>query len=115
MKGDIIQAIQEMRGGIRFGSQVTLSAESVTRSHDDAVALAEVLRFFASLGGLHAGRKYAGLAQALSSGMQLSTEANRVRLSLAMPEQEFEKLLEQFQNRGRQKDPPVAANQAPQN
>jgi hypothetical protein len=112
MKGEIIQAIQEVSGGIKFGPDVRVYAESITRSHDDAVALAGVLRFFASLAELHIGRRYAGLSQALSSGMQLSTDANRVRLSLSIPEPEFEKLMEQFQDRGKPKDPPVAANQA---
>lgn len=115
MKGEIVQAIQEMRGGIKFGPEVKISGESITRTADDAVALASVVRFFVTLADVNIGSRTGAVIQGLGSRMQLVTEANRVRFSVSMPEPEFEKLLETLRKSGRraaasEKDNAVAAS-----
>ncbi len=49
MKGNLLAAIHEASGGIRFGETVTISGEASTRSEKDAQALVDVFRFVAGL------------------------------------------------------------------
>lgn len=97
MKGDVLQSVQEASGGLRFGaSDVSLNAQFVARTEKDANALADVVRFFAGMVQLNrpAGSDN-GKASSLLDSLQLSAEANVMKLSLAMPEAQLEKLLAQ--------------------
>src|SRR5437879_12970603 len=49
LNSDIVKTIQQTSGGIKFGSIIQLSAEAVTRSAQDATALADVVRFLANM------------------------------------------------------------------
>ncbi|MCW5980312.1 MAG: hypothetical protein KIT09_19665 [Bryobacteraceae bacterium] len=113
MKGEIVQAIREMSGGIKFGPEVVISGDSVTGTADEAVALAGVMRFFMSLAGFSAGPRVGQMAEALGARMQVSTEENRVRFSLSIPEPEFERMFERIRRSAAANAPPetpVAAN-----
>ncbi len=103
MKGDLLAAIHQASGGIRFGETVTISGEAVTRSDKDAQALVDVFRFLASLIQLNSqNNKVAGQVSTLLDTMDLKTAGNRMTLSLAIPEQQLEQLLNTMRQESQQ-------------
>jgi hypothetical protein len=94
MKGDLLAAIHQASGGIRFGETVTISGEAVTRSDKDAQALLDVFKFLAGLIQLNSeNNKVAGQVSTLLDTMDLKTSGNIMTMSLAIPEQQLEQLL----------------------
>ncbi|HLK18603.1 MAG TPA: hypothetical protein VKT81_06585 [Bryobacteraceae bacterium] len=103
MKGDLLAAIHQASGGIRFGETVTISGEAVTRSPKDAQALSDVFRFLASLIQLNSQEnKVAGQVSTLLDNMNLKTSDNVMTMSLAIPEQQLEQLLNTMRQERRQ-------------
>jgi hypothetical protein len=109
MKGDLLAAIHQASGGIRFGETVTISGEAVTRSDKDAQALVDVFRFLAGLIQLNSdNNKVAGQVSTLLDTMDLKTSGNVMTMSLAIPEQQLEQLLNslhQERNQAHKKPP----------
>jgi hypothetical protein len=109
MKGDLLAAIHQASGGIRFGDTVTISGEAITRSDKDAQALADVFRFLAGLIQLNSeNNKVAGQVSTLLDTMDLKTSGNVMSMSLAIPEQQLEQLLNsmhQERNQAHKKPP----------
>jgi hypothetical protein len=94
MQGNLLAAINQMSGGIRFGDTVTISAEAVTRSEKDAQALVDVVKFFAGLVQLNRQKNpAAGQVATLLDTLQTSTAGNITTISLAIPEQQLEQML----------------------
>lgn len=94
MQGNLLAAINQASGGIRFGDTVTITAEAVTRSEKDAQALVDVVKFFASLVQLNRQQNSAaGQVATLLDTLQTSTSGNTTSISLAIPEQQLEQLL----------------------
>ncbi len=94
MQGNLLAAINQMSGGIRFGDTVTISAEAVTRSEKDAQALVDVVKFFAGLVQLNRqNNPAAGQVATLLDTLKTSTSGNITNISLAIPEQQLEQLL----------------------
>jgi hypothetical protein len=94
MQGNLLAAINQASGGIRFGDTVTITAEAVTRSEKDAQALVDVVKFFASLVQLNRQQNSAaGQVATLLDTLQTSISGNTTTISLAIPEQQLEQLL----------------------
>jgi hypothetical protein len=94
MKGNLMAAINQTSGGIRFGDTVTISAEAVTRSEKDAQALVDVVKFFAGLVQLNRQKDpTAGQVATLLDALQTSTSGNITSISIAIPEAQLEQLL----------------------
>jgi hypothetical protein len=93
MQGDLIRAIERMSGGIKFGADVTIAGESVLKTDKDAAALADVLRFLVSLAQLQGNAEARARLGDYARQMQLAAEGNRVKVTLVIPEAEFEKLI----------------------
>ena len=94
MKGDLLSAIHQASGGIRFGDTVTISGEAITRSDKDAQALADVFRFLAGMIQLNSqNNRVAGQVSTLLDNMDLKTAGNVMTMSLAIPEQQVEQLM----------------------
>jgi hypothetical protein len=112
MKGDLLSGIHQASGGIRFGDTVTISGEAVTRSDKDAQALMDVFRFLASLIQLNSqDNKVAGQVSTLLDTMDLKTSGNVMTMSLAIPEQQLEQLLNTLhQERGQARKKPPQSN-----
>ena len=94
MNGNLLQAVLSANGGVKFGSQtIVVSGEAVTRSDKDATALADVIRFIAGLVQTNQdGSAQAQQAASLLGGLQLSTQASTMKLSLSLPEATMEQL-----------------------
>jgi hypothetical protein len=94
MQGNLMAAINQVSGGIRFGDTVTISAEAVTRSEKDAQALVDVVKFFAGLVQLNRQKDpAAGQVATLLDTLQTSTSGNITNISLAIPEHSLEQML----------------------
>jgi len=94
MQGNLFAAINEVSGGVRFGDTVNISAEAVTRSEKDAQALVDVVKFFAGLVQLNKqNNPAAGQVATLLDTLQASVSGNTTTISLAIPEQQIEQLL----------------------
>ncbi|MDQ2712486.1 MAG: hypothetical protein M3Y24_09710 [Acidobacteriota bacterium] len=80
-------------GGIRFGDSVEATFDAVTRSRQDAVSLADVVRFGASMVQMERQKdsRAAILGSALDK-MNLQTSGETVHLSFSLPEKDLEQL-----------------------
>ena len=93
LNSDVLKAIQQTSGGIKFGAIVQISAQAVANSSQNATALADVIHF---LGNMVQANAPAGSAAAITSLVQslsVQTDGNTVKLALAIPEQQLETLV----------------------
>ncbi len=88
LKGEALKTISQASGGLIFGDMVKFTGELVAGSAEDASALAGVLQFLA-------GVVQAGGRQVPLDKLDLKADGNVVRVSLAIPEQQFESLIRQ--------------------
>lgn len=88
-----LQAVSAASGGIRFGSSVEITLDAVARSEKDASALADVLRFGASLLQMkgESDPNVVALASALRQ-MIVTASGQNVHLALSVPEATIEQL-----------------------
>jgi hypothetical protein len=91
---EILNAIQQTSAGIKFGSTVLISGEAVTRSPQDATALADVLRFVAGMVQLNRDKQGAAELATVLDTLDLKAEANTMRFSLSVPEEQFQQFLD---------------------
>jgi hypothetical protein len=89
----VLQAIEQASAGVHFGSNVEIGAEAVTRSDRDATALADVLRFVASMAQMNANRPEAAQFVSLLDTLQLNTAANVVTMKLTVPQTQIEQII----------------------
>jgi hypothetical protein len=88
---NILAAVNQLSGGVRFGDTVTVSAQAVARSDKDAQSLADVLKFFAGMVQLNSqNNPAAGRLSALLDSLNTQTSGNVATFSLAVSEQELE-------------------------
>lgn len=93
----LLQSIQGFSGGVKFGDPVTLTAEAVENSPQNAGALNAVIKLgLLMVGGLSSNQstnqELAGLASLLQT-TQVTTNGSNVDISLAVPEAQIEKLI----------------------
>jgi hypothetical protein len=104
LKGNMLKAVQQASGGVKFGSDILLTAEIVTRSPQDASALVDVVKFIAGL--IQTNRKSDKTAERVSTvldAIKCSAQGNVMTMSLSIPES----VLEQMLNAMRQDHRPV--------
>ena len=93
MKGNLLQAVSQASGGVRFGDPVLISGQAVTRSDKDAEALADVVRFL--VGMIEQNRDSnptAGQISELLDTLNLKTSGNVLTMSLSIPEKQLEQI-----------------------
>jgi len=96
MQGDVLRGVLETSGGLKFGPDIVIAGEAVTRSEKDATALADVVRFFVGLAQMSAQKDpKAAASLAFLQKLELTSQGNVMRLSLAIPEAELEKAIQQ--------------------
>jgi hypothetical protein len=78
---------------VKFGTLVEIKGEALMRSDKDATALADVARFLGSMVQLNRDKQGAGNVATLLEQMDIRTEANVVKFSLAVPQDQIEKLM----------------------
>jgi len=94
-KGEALQSITQMSGGVRFGVNVQVGGEAVTRSAQDATALVDVYKFLAQMLVLNAPKTgpAASPLQAFLGSAQVTASGNTVNFTASMPNADLEKLL----------------------
>lgn len=97
-----VDSILEAAAGVRFRSDLDIAAETVMRSAQDATALADVVRFLASMVRLNAGKNGIddSAIKALDT-LQVSTSGAVTRISMTVPEESLQKVFERKGGRGR--------------
>jgi len=100
LEGDAVRPIRRIRGGVTFGSEVRVVARIMVNTAKDADALADVIRFLATM---VPARESSGLAEKLT----LIAEGARLDVSLPIPETQFIEMLRYFTNA-----PPVRSAEA---
>jgi hypothetical protein len=109
MKGNLLAAINEASGGIRFGDTVSISAEAITRSEKDAQALVDVVKFIAGLVQLNRqNNPAAGQVATLLDALDCKTLGNVTTISLSIPERQLEQMLEMMRQQSRPARKPAA-------
>ncbi len=98
LQGDLMQGIENVVGGIKFGANVVLSGEATARSDQDASALVDVLRFFSSMAQSN-GSKSGPMG--MLNELQMNATGRTVKFSLTAPAVEFEKIFDSGMNRVR--------------
>jgi hypothetical protein len=93
----LLKSIQGFSGGVKFGNPVTLTAEAVENSPQNAGALTAVIKLgLLMVSGVSSNQsgnqELAGLAQILQT-MQVTTNGSNVDISLAVPEGQIESLI----------------------
>jgi hypothetical protein len=93
----ILQNIQSLNGGVKFGDDVVVTGQAVTNSPQNAAALNAVIKLGITLGSSLAGNaaKDPQLAAALQllQAVQVTTNGSDVDLSLSIPEAQIEALV----------------------
>lgn len=91
----LLQSALQLSAGVKFaGAQVTLSAEVVAHSAQDAQSMAGVLKFFAGmLQTSHAQDPNAAKGASLADAAQISSSGSVMHVVIAVPEQQMEQFL----------------------
>lgn len=93
LQGDLIKAIEQSSGGIRFGKTIDISGELTAKTEQDASSLADVVKFLMSMASMHASGDSAGQLTALLQNMSVNAEANAVKVSVSISEADLETLI----------------------
>lgn len=96
--GLTIEAIREAAAGVRFSENVDISGDILTRSAQDAAALADVMRFLANMIRLNADKPGAGAVIPVADSLQVSVTGSSTRFTLSVPEGTLDQM---FANRGK--------------
>jgi hypothetical protein len=115
MNNNMFTAINQASGGIRFGETVTISADIVARSDKDAQALVDVVKFVAGM--LQQNRQnnpVAGQVSNMMDSLETKTDGNTMSLSLAIPEEQLERLFNNVARPGRPAPGATPRKPAPQ-
>lgn len=84
--GLTVDAIKEAAAGVRFSQNVDITGDILTRSAQDAAALADVMRFLASMIRLNAPQTGAEPAIAVADSLQVNVNGSSTVFSLAVPQ-----------------------------
>ena len=103
MKGNLLAAINEASGGIRFGDTVNISAEAITRSEKDAQALVDVVKFVAGMVQLNRqNNAAAGQVATLLDTLDCKAAGNVTTISLGIPELQLEQMIDMMRQQSHQ-------------
>jgi hypothetical protein len=91
---NVLQKIQQASGGVQLGANVLISVDAVAATNQDASALADVIRFFASIAlyGNQNQNPNQSQAAALLQNLSVKTAANVTSISLSISENQLEQL-----------------------
>ena len=95
---NVLQSVQQTSGGVRFGSNVEVHAEAITRSDKDATALMNVLQFLASMVQMNRDKPGADKAAGVLDSMVVRTKGPAMTLDLIVPQADIEKMFKEHEN-----------------
>jgi len=86
--GDLVQSIEQVTLGVKFGTDIVISVQAVTHTPKDAEGLVAALRLFSGMAA--AGQKDNQRVAALLQRLKLDSEGSTAKLWLTIPEAEAE-------------------------
>jgi hypothetical protein len=89
----ILQQVQQFAGGVKFGTLVVGAAAIQADTAANAAQMANTLQFLVNLAQMQAQKS--PQAAALAQGLAISAQGNTVKLSLTMPQAQFQQFLQQ--------------------
>jgi hypothetical protein len=89
LKGDLLKSVEGASGGVKFGNTVNVCAEIVARTPQDATALADVVRFLASLAQMQR-KPGAERFRPVLDNLDVKTLGNLLTIGLVIPEELIE-------------------------
>jgi hypothetical protein len=101
LQGDVLKAIEQASGGVKFGTRLQASVELTTRTEKEAAALRDVLQFFAGLALAEAHKTQPAVPL---EDVRLTVQGRSVKLSLEISEQQVAQMI-QAQRQGRRGEP----------
>jgi|SRR5579871_2162336 len=95
LQGNLLQAILQASGGVKFSEPVLISIQATTRSDKDAQALQDVVRFLAGLlqQNQNSNATASEFASALTN-LNVATNGSVLTLSVPIPESELEQIFD---------------------
>jgi hypothetical protein len=88
----LLQSVQQASGGVQFGTAgITLSADAVTASPQNAQALVDVLKFFVSM--IAGNANTPSTVTSVASSAQFTVNGSTAHISLMLAENQAEQLL----------------------
>ena len=85
-------SVQSVSGGVKFGANVSLTAQAQTDTAQNATALAGVVQFLANMAQLQAANQNPQAAAALQS-LTATANGTTVTVNLSVPEDQFQQLV----------------------
>ncbi len=108
--GLTLDSIKEAAAGVRFSRNVDISGDILTRSGQDAAALADVMRFLANMLRLNADKPGGESVIAVADSLQVDVSGASVRFSLSVPESALDQM---FLNTRGKRVPRASARNTP--
>lgn len=93
LNSDVLKNILQTSGGVKFGAIIQISAEAVSNTQQNATALADVVRFLGNMVQANAPAASAAAITSLVQSLSVTADGNAVKLALAIPEDQLEKLV----------------------
>lgn len=94
LQGDLLKSIQQGSAGVKFGAIVQFSGEAVASNDKDATALADVVRFGASMLQMNAPQSAGAMVAALVQSLAVKTDGSTVTVGVGIPETLLENLVQ---------------------
>jgi hypothetical protein len=91
--GATLNKVQQGSGGVKFGANVVLTAQTISQTDKDAAALAETVKMLAGMAQMSAPKGWAASGAALLQNMSVAASGATTTLSLSVPEQQVEQVL----------------------
>jgi len=96
MKGGLAQSIDQVNGGLRFGSTIEMAGQAVTRSDKDAQSLLDVVKFLVGMVQMNTqNQPDAAKFAKLIENLDVKTAGTSLLVSLSIPETDLEQLINQ--------------------
>lgn len=101
MRANLMQAMQSVQGGVRFGASIEVMLEASMRSEKDATAMVDVVRFLAGMMQLQGDKdKKAAEMMSLIDKLELNASGTEFRMSMRIPEDMIERLVKPASRKG---------------
>jgi hypothetical protein len=90
---NMFQGVQSAAAGVKFGATVVTTAVVQADNAQDATGIAGAIQFLANLAQMQAGQNNAQVT-ALVQGLKVTTQGATVNISLSLPADQFQQLLQ---------------------
>jgi hypothetical protein len=91
--GATLNKVQQASGGVKFGTNVVITAQTVSQTDSDAAALAETLKMLAGMAQMSAPKGIAAQLPALLQNLSITAEKQVTTLSLSVTEPQIEQII----------------------